>query len=155
MVGRRRQPAGLRGVNVKRWQDGQIVCRGVAAGMLNAAAELRRIEGHARRACTGDGAGPSRPGSDCPAERVGSASAVTELQIALGASSILAGGTGSGRRASWSGVTPTDRDLTRSREELHRDRQQDVVTWAVGAGDSRQRVRCHAAQDAKAFTGLP
>jgi hypothetical protein len=31
--------------NVKRWKDGQMVCRWTAAGMLNAARSFRRVKG--------------------------------------------------------------------------------------------------------------
>lgn len=44
--------------NVKRWRDGEMVRRWVAAGMLNAEPSFRRRKGHAG---AGGGAGPSLP----------------------------------------------------------------------------------------------
>jgi putative transposase len=35
-----------RAANVKRWQDGQMVLRWVAAGMGEAAKQVRRVNGH-------------------------------------------------------------------------------------------------------------
>jgi len=32
--------------NVKRWRDGQMVCRWVAVGMLNAERSFRRVKGY-------------------------------------------------------------------------------------------------------------